>query len=259
VLGVPLDVAVGSGLCQMIGTATTALLRHRRLGQGEIRIDLVLLGGTLIGVTTGARLMDSLQRLGSWRIGGHPVPAFRFLVLALYAALLGLVALYLIREGRRVRGHRTGQEERPPGVLARWRIPPYVDLPAAGLKAVSVPVLAYLGLGLGLLSGLLGIGGGVALMPVLIYGLGLPIRTAAGTGLLMLAVTAVCGTAAHALRGNVHLGLALLLLVGSSAGAQWGARTSSVLPVGRLKDGFAGVVLLTLAVVLWEMGRLLGC
>src|SRR5262249_32535818 len=64
VLGIPLDVAVGSGLCQMIGTATTALLRHRRLGQGETRIDLLLLGGTLIGVATGARLMESLQRLG---------------------------------------------------------------------------------------------------------------------------------------------------------------------------------------------------
>src|SRR5207249_604787 len=66
-LRVPLEIAVGSGLCQMIGTATTALLRHRRMRQGELRIDLLMLGGTLIGVDAGTRLMDLLGRLGDWR------------------------------------------------------------------------------------------------------------------------------------------------------------------------------------------------
>src|SRR4030095_15593639 len=60
------------------------------------------------------------------------------------------------------------------GPLARVRIPPRVDLPAARLHDVSASLLAYVGLGLGFLSGFLGLGGGIALMPLLVYGLGFP-------------------------------------------------------------------------------------
>jgi uncharacterized membrane protein YfcA len=256
-LRVPLEIAVGSGLCQMIGTATTALLRPRRLRQGELRIDLLMLGGTLIGVDAGTRLMDLLGRLGDWRLAGHPVSAFRLVLLAVYALLLGAIGLQMLREGRRVAQCGASDDLARGGPLARLRIPPLICLPDAGLPEVSAPVLAYLGLGLGLLSGLLGIGGGVALMPVLIYGIGLPIRTAAGTGILVLAATAIFGTAVHALRGHVNLELASLLLLGSTVGAQLGARATSRWPVGRLKAGFAGVVFATMAVVLWELVRLL--
>lgn len=254
-LGVPLDIAIGSGLCQMIGTATSALLRHHRQGHVEMRVGLFMLGGALLGVDTGARSIDGLQDLGVWQFAGRTFPAFPFLLLTAYCLLLGLVAVYLVREGRQ---SRRGKQSPPvAGPLARWPVPPFTSLPSVGLKGVSVPALAYLGLGVGYLSGLLGIGGGVVLMPALIYGVGLPIRAAAGTGLLILAATAAVGTLAHALRGNVDLALAALLLAGSTVGAQLGARASLGLPAARMKEGFAAVVLLTMAVVLGEIGNLL--
>jgi uncharacterized membrane protein YfcA len=108
---------------------------------------------------------------------------------------------------------------------------------------------------MGFLSGLLGIGGGVALMPVLIYGIGMPIRMAAGTGVLVLLVTCIAGTAAHALGGRVHLGLAMTLLVGSTIGAQLGAQLTSRLPGNRLRGYFAYLVLATVVAVLWDLCR----
>ena len=54
--------SVGSGLCQMIGTATSAFLRHRGLGHGEPRVDWLMLGGSLVGVHLGTDTLRALSR-----------------------------------------------------------------------------------------------------------------------------------------------------------------------------------------------------
>jgi uncharacterized membrane protein YfcA len=95
-------------------------------------------------------------------------------------------------------------------------LPARIDLPVVHMQGVPALPIAYVGLGLGFLAGLLGIGGGVALMPILVYGYGFRLRQAAGTGVLVLVLSAGLGTFVHALRGNVHLGLVAALLVGAS-------------------------------------------
>ncbi|MCP4448849.1 MAG: TSUP family transporter [Myxococcales bacterium] len=91
-----------------------------------------------------------------------------------------------------------------PGPLSRIRIQPTVNLPIAEFFNVSAPLTCYIGLGLGTLSGLLGIGGGVVLMPTMLYGFGFNIRKAAGTGIAVILVVAVIGTLQHARLANVH-------------------------------------------------------
>lgn len=93
----------------------------------------------------------------------------------------------------------------------------------------------------------------VALNPVLIYGFGLPIRHSVGTGILVLFATAVIGTLVHASRGHVHLGLAVVLLVGGTLSAQFGALASKRVSGGALGRIHAGVLLLAVAAVLWDL------
>jgi uncharacterized membrane protein YfcA len=100
---------------------------------------------------------------------------------------------------------------------------------------------------------MLGIGGGVALNPLLIYGLGLPIRQAAGTGIVVLLVTAVAGTAVHAWRGNVHLGVAVVLLLGGTLSAQFGALSSRHLATTTLSWLQSAVILAAVAAVAWHV------
>ena len=116
-------------------------------------------------------------------------------------------------------------------------------------------VVAYIGLALGFLSGLLGVGGGVALIPILLYGFGFPIRHAAGTGILVLFATSVSGTIAHARLGHVHLPLALTLLAGSSISTQFGALATHRLPVNVLRRGLALLILATVAALAWALAR----
>ena len=90
-------------------------------------------------------------------------------------------------------------------------------------------------------------------MPILLYGIGLSIRNAAGTGVLLLFVTVVVGTIEQAMRGYVNLNLAMAILIGSSIGAQLGALTTHYLPNRILRLLFAVLVSSTVVMIGWDL------
>lgn len=248
----PMDIAIGTGLCQMIGTATAARIRFARLGQGEPKLAWMMGLGSLLGVGLGARTVQALGAMDALWVMGVSLPADRFWLSLGYVLLLGGVAAWM--------GYDTRRSSLPiplhpdPGALARLRIPPYTGLPHTG-HTVSIPVVAYMGLVVGYLSGLLGIGGGVILVPLLIYGIGMRIRTAASTGVGVLLITSLLGTLVHARLGNVHLGIALTLLIGSTLGAQSGAIVATRTEGRKLRGWFAGLVALTALLVAGDLIR----
>ncbi|MDC0681213.1 sulfite exporter TauE/SafE family protein [Sorangium atrum] len=259
IVGVPAPVAVGSALCQKCGTSIASFLKYRHLGRGEPRIDLVMLGGSLIGVDAGTRLLAYLSERGRWVVLGRPVPAVTLVLDLVFIVLLSLTTVYVARDALRARGREAprGDVTIPGPLVTRIRIPPFIDLPGVGLERVSVPMMAYLGFVLGAASGLMGIGGGVLFMPILLYGFGLSVRNAAGTGVLLLFVTVAVGTFEQALHGFVSLRLALALLVGSSVGSQLGALTTDVLPNRILRLLFAVLVAATVVMIAVDLGHLL--
>jgi uncharacterized protein len=241
VFGVPIPVAAGTGMCQMIGTALVSFLRHRHLGQGEVRFDVLMLGGSLLGADAGVRTLGALAAAGS--VAG--VPVVQVVVdLTFVLFLVSASVVFWIEGGK----------PKSTAPLARLRLGPKIMLPRIGVE-VSAIVVAWVGFFLGFVSGLLGVGGGVALLPILVYGFGFPIRQAAGTGIIVLLCTAIYGTVLHALRGNVELGLAMALLVGATSTAQLGALATSRLPPAMLRRMFSGVVLVTAVAVIWDLAR----
>ena len=252
IFGVPMDVAVGTGLCMTIGTGVAAFRRHQRLKHGEVKIDWVMLGGSLLGVGVGAQTVSYLNQKGLLHIEGHIVPAVQFWIAVAYVVVLCFVSATMIRDARTIQS----DELLPPGPIARIQLPPMTTLQAAG-RTISLPILAYLGLVVGFLSGLMGLGGGVMMMPILVYGIGMPMKMAAGTGIILLVSTSVAGTIAHAGLGHVHLGLAMVLLAGSTIGAPIGATLTSNLSGPRLRGIFGILVLITAAAVLWNLVRVI--
>jgi uncharacterized protein len=252
VLRVPLPIAVGTGLCQIIGTATVALLRHKKLGQGELRVDVLMIAGSLIGVSAGARTVSALEHAGSVAIAGGSIPLVNLVLYGLFAVLLAASSWIFWRQGRKL---SDALDEARPGPLARLRFGPSIDLPRVPMRGVSAVGIAYLGVVLGFVSGLLGIGGGVVLLPVLVYGFGFPVRQAAGTGILALLVTAAVGTVEHALAEHVHLGMACVLLIGSTLSAQLGALLTRRLAAHTLRRTFAVLLWITIAAIVWDVAR----
>ncbi len=251
VFDIPLPIAVGTGLCQMVGTATVALLRHRKLGQGEVRFDFLMFAGSMVGVAAGAGLVSWLETAGDVVLFGGTLPTVTVVLYGAYVALLGGCSLLFWRQGSAESGDVSGLAP-----LERIRLGPEIRFPSVG-KRCSPIVVAYIGMGIGFLSGLLGIGGGVALMPVLIYGFGFPIKQAAGTGILALLLTVTIGTVQHAAAGHVHLPLACVLLVGSTLSAQVGALLTRELPARILRRIFSVLLWFTIAAIVWDVwGRL---
>lgn len=260
VFGVPPPMAVGSALCQKCGTSIASFLKYRHLQRGEPRIDLVMIGGSLIGVDAGTRLLSYLSRRAPLMLpSGRMVPAVNVILDLLFIVFLTLTAVFTFQDAWRSRRSpiQRGDVTIPGPLVTRARIPPYIDLPHVGLAAVSVPLLSYLGFFLGVASGLMGIGGGVLFMPILLYGFGLSARNAAGTGVLLLFVTVAVGTIEQALRGYVALKLAMAILIGSSIGSQLGALTTHYLPNRVLRLTFSLLVGATVIMIVWDLVHLL--
>src|SRR3954468_507217 len=66
VFKIPMPIAVGSALCQKIGTSIGSFLKHRQYQHGELRVDFTMLGGSLVGVDAGTRLLGLLAAAGTF-------------------------------------------------------------------------------------------------------------------------------------------------------------------------------------------------
>ena len=252
IFGIPFPIAVGTGLCLMVGTSVPALLRHQSVKQGELRVDLLMLAGSFLGVDAGTRTLAWLEGLGKAGGGAPGVSVEAIVVQAGYVlVLLSSAGVFWRQSGGAIEPLLYVRN----GPFSRWSRPLPIDLPTLPVQRVSALAFAYLGLGMGFLSGLLGIGGGVALMPILVYGFGFSLRQAAGTGILALVASASFGTFLHALRGHVDLRLAAALLVGASLAAQVGAVATRTLPVALLRRLLAAVLIVAAAAVCWNVLR----
>jgi uncharacterized membrane protein YfcA len=234
VLGMDQSLVVGSSLCFTIGTAASGLSRHMRLKNVEAKTFLILAGGASCGAVLGSQLHEyvrAVQRPGD----------FRLTILCLYLAMLLCTAWLVVR----------GPSKRHDGrsLLQRLRLPPRIELPSAGLHGVSLPGLVLAGLLIGVVTGLLGIGGGVLLMPIMLVVIGLTAHQAVGTSLGVVLFGSIAGMVEHAMAGNVSLWIAMPPLVGSTLGVQIGAWICARLHARRLRNYFAVIVLLAAVLV----------
>lgn len=97
----------------------------------------------------------------------------------------------------------------------------------SGNVKVSLPLAFPLGLAVGVLAGMLGVGGGFIMTPLMISLLRIPTRTAVGTSLLMILPTTISGSIGKIATGQFNLEIALFVIVGSIIGAQFGGRLNA--------------------------------
>ena len=101
-----------------------------------------------------------------------------------------------------------------------------------------------LGLASGVISGLFGVGGGIVMGPVLVFLLGVPIKTAIGTSLMVIVPTAITGSLKHYSQGNVDWKLALTLIPTAIIGSYIGAKLTKDIPAENLKRIFGAFIMI---------------
>ena len=240
-IGIPAAPAVASDSCQIVGASCSGALAHQRMGHVDIKLGLTLLVGGLIGGTIGVQLVAVLRALGS----------FDFWVKIIYILVLGIVGTLMVREsvGTLIKnwvygirqqlllelvnegyvelksrlGNVEESTQRPFRLLAD-RLPLQTTFARAGLRA-SYLFPFGLGLLVGLLTAIMGVGGGFIMVPAMIYILGVDTKIAVGTSLFQMVFTSINVTFQQAVANqSVDAVLAMLLLIGSAAGAQIGAK-----------------------------------
>lgn len=239
-IGVPPIVAVATGAAQIVGTSAAGSYAHWRLGN----IDFAMAGFLLVGSWTGGAAGVYVARVL------HQVGDFGNIVTFLYVGLLGVVGSSMLVESlRAVRGGVAAADgDRLQGglgarlALLAGRLPLQHEFPVSGLRtSLLVPVV--LGAAVGVLTSLMGVGGGFIMVPVMIYLLKMPTKVVVGTSLFqLLFTTAVVSAMQAGVNHAVDPFLAVLLIVGSAVGTQWGTRLSVRLPAERLRLVLALVV-----------------
>ena len=217
--GIPPAVAVASATTQITGTSVSGVLAHRRRKGVDYRMGGVIIAGGLFGALAGGGIFRILQNTGQIDTA----------IAILYVVLLGTIGTMMGKEAATAldilkpkEGAAAKKARRHHPIIAslpmRWRF--Y----QSGLYISPLAPL-LLGFVAGMLTVLLGVGGGFIMVPAMIYLLGMSAQVVVGTSLLQILFVTAATTLIHATTTkSVDVVLAGLLLLGSVIGAQFGAR-----------------------------------
>jgi len=257
---IPFHICVGSSLAQTVGSSFTAVLRHWQMGNVDLKLALMILGGNFLGVEAGARILDYLNDLGTMVIRNQETTYVEYYSRWLFLCVLLLVAILIMAESFRNQGNLQTEEDRRNlsnstynGFLQRFHIPPLAEFPTSCVSSISIFAVSYPAFLIGVTTGLLGIGGGVITIPLLIYGYGATTRKAVGTGLLLVFSSTLYGTVTHAIRHNVDLQLVAILLIGSTICAQFGAIATQAISGRSIRFYFSFIVLGVAGLLLYDL------
>jgi uncharacterized protein len=236
--GVPPTVAAASAASQVTGASVSGVVAHSRRGGVDYQMGGVMVVGGIVGTGIGAVLFNLFTALGQ----------IDTLINILYVLLLGGIGGFMARDSlAALKAQRTGV---PIPARKRRHHPLVASLPLrwrfyrSGLY-ISPFAPLLLGMMTGVLTMLMGIGGGFVLVPAMLYILGMSANVVVGTSLFQILFTTIATTLMHSLTTHaVDVVLAGLLLIGSVTGAQLGARFAQSVPPERLRLVLAILVLL---------------
>lgn len=237
-MGIPPTVSVATSTNMIVASSFSGFLSHLKHKRVDIAMGNCLIAGGLIGACLGVWLFARLQKVGQ----------IDLMITLLYISLLFTISLVMLREGRQLlAARRAGNEQHTITTLALpdWvaRLPWQMDFARSHVRhSIFLPMA--IGLLSGLIVGLLGIGGGFIMLPLMLYVLRMPIGITIGTSLFQIIFITAAATLLHALTTHaVDIVLAGLLLTGSVVGAQYGARLSHKVPSFILRFLMSGLLL----------------
>ncbi len=236
--GIPPTVAAASAATQVTGASVSGVLAYTRRKGVDYHMGAVLVAGGMMGTFFGAALFNLLQRLGQ----------IDTVINILYVLMLGSIGgmmaneslrtVLAMRAGKQVRAKKRRHHPLVASLPMRWRF--Y----RSGLYISPLAPL-ILGFVTGILTILLGVGGGFVMVPAMLYLLGMGAQVVVGTSLFQILFVTMASTMVHSLTTKaVDIVLAVLLLIGSVVGAQLGARFAQKLKPEYLRLLLSALVLI---------------
>ena len=241
-IGIPPAVAVATGTTQIVASSVSAFLAHLRRKTVDMRMGTVLLAGGMVGAGLGVLVFNILKALGQVDL----------LVTLFYVFFLGTIGTLMFIESLRAiqRARKARKSGGPmPATKRRHRnwvhvLPFKMRFRTSGLYISVIPPL-IIGVGVGILTAIMGVGGGFIMIPAMIYLLRMPTNVVIGTSFFQIVfVTALTGILHSVENQAVDVVLGMLLVMGGVIGAQYGVRAAERLPAEQLRALLAALLLL---------------
>jgi uncharacterized membrane protein YfcA len=246
-IGIPPTVAAASDSNQIVGASTSGTLAHYKMGNVDFKMGILLLIGGIIGGTLGVQVIKILRQMGN----------ADFLIKVTYVLMLGFVGTYMFLESlqalrRKEISYAAPKRESTYATLAK-KLPWQTRFEKSGIT-LSILMPLVLGSFVGVLAAIMGVGGGFIMVPVMVYLLRMPMHVVVGTSLFQILFTCIDVTIMQSYSNHtVDFVLAVILLLGSTIGAQVGARLSKSLKGDQLKILLASIVLLVMVKMLLDL------
>ena len=218
-IGVPPPVAVGTEANQIVASSVSGVLAHWRRANVDFKMGFVLLLGGFVGSSLGVILFKYLQNLGQLDL----------VIKLSYVIFLGIIGFLMLWESSRtIIRSRSAAARRGKLHQHNWFHGLPFKMRFRKSKLYISAILPFLiGATVGVLSAIMGVGGGFIMVPAMIYLLGMPTALAIGTSLFQIIFVTANVTFLQALTvQTVDILLAVLLLTGAVIGAQFGSKYS---------------------------------
>jgi uncharacterized membrane protein YfcA len=216
-LGVPIHEAIATSLCGVIATSTGAAAQYVEQRLADIRLGMTLELGTTIGAVVGAIVAGLLSREA---------------LSILFAVLLIYAGSSMVRRAFRSGTHDNGESQ------------PYT--------VKRLPVGLAGSAGAGIISGMLGVGGGVVKVPLMYLFMGIPFKVATATSNFMIGVTAAASAFIYYARGDMQPAITAPTAVGIFLGSSLGAHLMRRTPSRWLIIAFSVIVFYFAVVMVWK-------
>ena len=247
-VGIPSTVAAASDSNQIVAASTSASYAHYRLGNVDFKMGLLLIIGGVIGGTVGVQFIKLLRAMGN----------ADFVIKITYVVMLGVIGFYMFMESlQSMRKKPLAVESKrvEPGKISLYNrmiqaLPYQMHFDKSGVT-LSPLLPLILGVFVGILAAIMGVGGGFIMVPVMVYMLRMPMHVVVGTSLFQILFTCINVTIMQSISNHtVDMVLAIILLLGSTLGAQFGVRLSKRLKADQLKILLASIVLVVMVQML---------
>jgi uncharacterized membrane protein YfcA len=238
-IGIPPAIAVATSTNMIVASSFSGFLTHFKHKRVDIEMGNCLIAGGLLGVMLGVWSFARLQKVGQ----------IDLMITLLYICLLTTISIIMLREARHILKVRAAGIDNH--AITALTLPTWITRAPLQMRFARSEVThsAFLPVAIGIFSGilvgLLGIGGGFIMIPMMLYILRMPMNITIGTSLFQIIFITAIATLLHAITTHtVDVVLACLLLVGSVVGAQYGARLSHHIPNYMLRLLMAGLLLI---------------
>ena len=243
-LGIPPAVAVASEANHILAASFSGFLAHMRRLNVDFLMGFILLTGGIVGSILGVFLLKYLLNIGQEKI---------FISLS-YIFILIFVGAWMLRESlSTLKKANKGKINKLHEHIWLHGLPFKIKFRKSHLYISIIPPI-FIGFVVGVLSSIMGVGGGFILVPAMIYILGMPTQVVIGTSLLQIVFVTFVSTIMHSyINQTVDVVLSSLLLIGAVIGAQIGTRVMVKLKGEQIRFLLAIIIIIVATVLVGEI------